>query len=103
MFTDEQSATRALGAAFHNKPEFALHWLRSIGINADVIRSVSIERQYEVPGPHGKKRKADVYLEVEDGSLEVVIVEAKVAASAAVGGDGVECKCPKWVVGRFGP
>lgn len=82
MFTDEQSATRALGAAFHNKPEFALHWLRSIGINADVIRSVSVERPYEVPGPHRKKRKADVYLEVEtDGSLEVVIVEAKVDAN----------------------
>jgi len=91
MFTEEEHATRALGAAFHNDHEFAISWLRTIGLDVDSIVGVSVERPYVVPDPDGGERRADVYLEVmglhgelEDeeagANSEVVIIEAKIDA-----------------------
>src|SRR5690625_2358701 len=92
MFTEEEHATRALGAAFHHDHEFAVSWLRTIGLDVNSIVGVSVERPYVVPDPDGGERRADVYLEVtglhgelgegeETGAnSEVVIIEAKIDA-----------------------
>src|SRR5690625_3708351 len=92
MFTEEEHATRALGAAFHHDHEFAISWLRTIGLDVNSIVGVSVERPYVVPDPDGGERRADVYLEVTGlhGELgegeeagansEVVIIEAKIDA-----------------------
>ena len=65
LFTDVENTTRALGAADYRYPDFAVLWLRSIGLEADAVRSVSVERPYAVPDTDGVQRRADVYLEVE--------------------------------------
>src|SRR5699024_3785114 len=64
MFTEEEHATRALGAAFHHDHEFAISWLRTIGLDVNSIVGVSVERPYVVRDPDGGERRADVYLEV---------------------------------------
>ncbi|MDE8649953.1 hypothetical protein PXH69_33860 [Rhodococcus qingshengii] len=84
MFTKEVHATRALGAALHQNPDFALSWLGRFGIQASEILSIDVEHEYL--GPETQKlRRADIYLEFTQGCAgssekRCLVVEAKVEA-----------------------
>lgn len=111
MFTKEEHATRALGAALQHDPQFAVRWLQALGLKVACVDRVEVERTYVVPDDGGKDRRADVYLEVSyphDGSGAeathngVVILEAKVDAlvddeqlqHAQLAADTVVCLLP---------
>ncbi|MCT1873223.1 hypothetical protein [Brevibacterium luteolum] len=91
MFTGEEGATRALGAALCERRDFALSWLRNFGIDATDIISVHVETPYATSNG---KRRADVSILAacappRDGSAystddsvreKKIIIEAKVDA-----------------------
>lgn len=53
LFAEEEHATRALGFAFHHTPEFTLSWFQTIGLEADAIRNVGVERSHAFPDTDG--------------------------------------------------